>query len=92
MDDIITIGDGTFEIYMKDVKKMLERLVDTGLQINPNKLSWAKDQVEYLSFVLNRDGVEPQLMKLQGILDMYTPETQIHVSEFVGMVNFYKNM
>ena len=35
MDDIIIIGDGTFEIHMKDVKEVLKRLVDKGLQIIP---------------------------------------------------------
>ena len=91
MDDIIIIGDGTFEIHMEDVKEVLERLVHKGLQINPDKSSWAKDQVEYLGFLLNRDGVEPQPIKIQGILDMDTPETQRHVREFIGMVIFYKN-
>ena len=67
MNDIIIIGDGTFEIHMKDIKEALGRLVDKGLQINPDKSSWAKDQVEYLGFLLNRDGVEPQPMKIQGI-------------------------
>ena len=89
MDDIIIIGDGIFEIHMKDVKEVLERLVDKGLHINPDKSSWTKDQVEYLGFLLNRDGVEPQPMKIQGILDMDTPETQRHVREFIAMVNFY---
>ena len=46
MDDINIIGDGTFEICMKNVNEVLERLVDKGLQINPDKSSWAKDQVE----------------------------------------------
>ena len=92
MDDIIIIGDGTFEIHIKDVKEVLERLAHKGLQINPDKSSWAKDQVEYLGFLLNRDGVEPQPIKIQGILDMDTPETQRHVREFIGMMIFYKNM
>ena len=92
MDDINIIGDGTFEICMKNVNEVLERLVDKGLQINPDKSSWAKDQVEYLDFLFNRDGVEPQPMKIQGILDMDTPETQRHVREFIVMVNFNKKI
>ena len=71
---------------------MLERLVDKGLQINQDKSRWVKDQVEYLGFLLNRDGVEPEPMKIQGIIDMGNPEIQRHVREFVGMVKFYKNM
>ena len=71
---------------------MLEILVDKGLQINQDKSRWVKDQVEYLGFLLNRDGVEPEPMKIQGIIDMGNPEIQRHVREFVGMVKFYKNM
>ena len=92
MDDIIIIGDGTFEIHMKDLKEVLERLVDKGLHINPDKSIWAKDQVEYLGFLLNRDEVELQPMKIQGILDMNTPENQRHVRESIGMVFFYKKI
>ena len=43
MDDITIIGDGTFETHMKNVREVLERLVDKGLQINPDKSSWAMD-------------------------------------------------
>ena len=45
-----------------------------------------------IGFLLNRDEIEPQPMMIQWILDMDTPETQRHVREFIGMVNFYKNM
>ena len=71
---------------------MLERLVDKGLQINTDKSSWARDPVKYLGYLLNRDGVEPRPMKIQGILDMDTPQNQRYVREFIGMVNFYKSM
>ena len=43
MDDITIIGDDTFETHMKNVREVLERLVDKGLQINPDKSSWAMD-------------------------------------------------
>ena len=43
MDEIIIIGDGAFEIYMKNVKEVLERLVDKGLQMNSDKSSWTRD-------------------------------------------------
>ena len=92
MDDITIIGDGTFETHMKNVREVLERLVDKELQINPDKSAWAMFQVEYLGYLLNIVGVEPQPMKIQGILDMDTPKTQRHVREFIGMVNFYKKI
>ena len=45
MNDIIIIGDGTFEEHMKHVREVLERLVKKGLQINPDKSAWAMFQV-----------------------------------------------
>ena len=38
MDDIVIIGDGTFGEHMKDVREVLERLVNKGLQITPINL------------------------------------------------------
>ena len=59
---------------MKDVKEVLKRLVAKGLQVNPDKSNWTKDQIEYLGFLLTGNGVEPQLTKAQGTLDVNTPQ------------------
>ena len=41
---------------------------------------------------MNRVGVEPQPMKIQGILDMDIPKNKRHVREFIEIVNLCKNM
>ena len=38
MNDITIIGDDTYEKRMKDVKEVVEGLVDKGVQVNPNNL------------------------------------------------------
>eukprot|EP00957_Ditylum_brightwellii_P032111 2434994-Ditylum_brightwellii.AAC.1 len=43
MDDIIIIGLGTLVGQLKDIKKVLTRLQEYGMQVNPTKSSWAKD-------------------------------------------------
>eukprot|EP00957_Ditylum_brightwellii_P105333 8030150-Ditylum_brightwellii.AAC.1 len=43
MDDIIIISLDTLVEHLKDVEKVLIRLQDYGMQVNPSKSSWAKD-------------------------------------------------
>ena len=63
-----------------------------GLQINPKKTAWLKGEVDYLGFTITREGIKPQMSKIQGILDMEAPTSVTQIRSFVGMVNFYKTM
>ena len=42
MNDIVIIGDDTYEKHMKDVKEVVEGLADKGVQVNPDKSTWAR--------------------------------------------------
>ena len=76
---------------MRTVDEVLRRLEEYGMQVNPLKSFWAQDQVEYLGFLITRDGICPQPKKIQGIVDMGRPTTTKHLRGFVGMINYYKN-
>jgi hypothetical protein len=92
MDDIIVLGQGTFEEHLADVDMVLQRLREMGMQVNPRKTEWMKDQVEYLGFTITREGIKPQSKKIDSILAIKTPTNQKDVRRFVGMVNFYKDL
>ena len=49
MNDITIIGDDTYEKRMKDVKEVVEGLVDKGVQVNPNKSAWARSSSDMAS-------------------------------------------
>eukprot|EP00957_Ditylum_brightwellii_P180348 13738988-Ditylum_brightwellii.AAC.1 len=76
MDDIIIIGLGTFAERLNDVEKVLIRLREYGIQVNPTKSSWAKDQLEYLGFTILRNGIKPQQKKIEAILKTAAPNNQ----------------
>eukprot|EP00957_Ditylum_brightwellii_P030391 2301728-Ditylum_brightwellii.AAC.1 len=76
IDDIIIIGLGTLAEHLKEVNKILIRLQEYGMQVNPTKSSWAKDQLEYLGFTMSRNGNEPQKKKNEAILRTAPPNNQ----------------
>ena len=92
LDNIIVIGNGLFQKHMTQVDKVLYRLREKGMQVHLGKSSCARDLVEYLGYIISRDGIRPQENKIQGMLDLSTPRNQKELRGFIGMVNFYKNM
>ena len=92
IDDIIILSDGTFQHHMEIVSEVLHHLEEKGLQVNPAKSFWAKDEVEYLGFVIKRQGIKPQAKNIQAILDIKTPTTCKQVRSFVGMINYYRRL
>jgi hypothetical protein len=77
---------------MTDVDEAIERLAVKGMQINTRKCEFAKAEVEYLGFTINREGIKPQATKIKAITGIQTPRNQTEIRAFVGMVNFYKDM
>eukprot|EP00957_Ditylum_brightwellii_P066957 5082371-Ditylum_brightwellii.AAC.1 len=63
-----------------------------GMQINPTKSAWTKDQLEYFGFTISREGIKPQHKKIDAILKTAAPTNQKQVRQFLGMVNYYKDM
>jgi hypothetical protein len=89
MDNIIIFGYITFVAHLANVIKVLKRLLDAGMQVNPEKCIWFQLTITYLGFLISHKGIKPQPEKIQSFLYMQHPQTQKEVRHFVGMmVNF----
>ena len=74
IDDIIILGTEDYEDHVKIVSEVLRRLEYQGMQVNPLKSFWAVPEVEYLGFLIIRNGICPQKKKIQGILQIAEPK------------------
>ena len=92
IDDILITSNGTFEEHLAEVKEVLERLTKAGFRANIRKCSFAKSEVEYLGYLLNREGIQPQPKKVEAMLRLNPPKTNRQLRHFLGMVNFYCDM
>ncbi len=71
---------------------MLTRLRDAGLKVNTAKLFFCTHEIEYLSYLLMREGTKPQLKKVQAILALEPPQNVKGLRHFLGMVQYYRDM
>ena len=92
LDDILVIGAGSYTEHLAVVSEVLRRLEAKGMQVNPEKSFWAKPEVEYLGFLITRDGIKPQQKKIQSILNIAEPTNQKQLRSFLGMVNYYRSL
>jgi hypothetical protein len=48
-------------------------MTDAGLKVNAAKLTFYALEIEYLGYVLTRDGIKPQSNRVQAIIVIKTP-------------------
>ena len=92
LDDILIIGNGTFEEHLKQIETVLRRLLEAGMQVNPLKSFWFQKEVEYLGYVITREGNKPQAKKVEKMMAMTAPKNKTELRGFVGMINYYRDL
>jgi hypothetical protein len=88
LDDIIVTGK-TKTDHLNNLKNLFERIKDYGFHINRNKCSFFKNSVEYLGFIVDRDGVRTSPSKTKAIINMPAPTNVSQLRSYLGMVNHY---
>ena len=68
LDDLLCISKLSLEDHQEKLEVVLERLRDAGLKVNAAKSTFCALEIEYLGFVLTRDGMKPQSNKVQAML------------------------
>jgi len=88
MDDILVYAK-TEKEHDRLVKEVLERLQENRLAVSPEKCVWKAQEVEFLGYVIGRDGIRMAKEKVQAVLECKTLESLMEVQSFLGFANFY---
>jgi hypothetical protein len=73
LDDLLCISRSSLEEHLEKVKEVLRHLRDIGLKVNAEKSTFCALEIEYLGYVLTREGIKPQCNKVQAILVIQPP-------------------
>ncbi len=92
MDNLLIIMRGILDNHLQKMEKVLIRLHDAGLKVNAAKSLFCSHEIEYLGYVLTRDGIKPQPKKVQAILALNLPKNEKKLRHFLGMVQYYRDM
>jgi hypothetical protein len=63
MYDLFIIARGMLDAHLEKMKTVLTRLCDAGLKVNAAKSLFCAHEIEYLGYILTRDGIKPKPKK-----------------------------
>jgi hypothetical protein len=89
LDDILIYSEDPFE-HDEHVWKVLQRLQNTGLQVDVKKSEFQTKRTKYLGFIVSTEGIEADPDKIAVVRDWHAPTTIKGIQGFLGFCNFYR--
>ena len=71
---------------------MFTRIQKAGLKVNASKSCFGAHKFDYLGYHVTCDGVMPIPKKVEAIQSLAVPKTRKQLRQFIGMINFYRDM
>ena len=90
IDDILITGKNDEE-HLKNIEKVLEILNELGATVNKNKCLFFANEIEYIGFLIDKNGIRVNPRKIDPIINMPQPTNVKQLQSFLGAVNYYSN-
>jgi hypothetical protein len=88
----LCISRNSIEDHLEKLDKVLRPLCNTVLKVNTKKMIFCAIEVEFLGYILTRDGNKPQSNKVLAILTIQPPKGVRQLRHFLGMVQYYQDL
>src|SRR5947209_7425375 len=75
--------------HMKKVWLILQKMCENNLYLKLGKCEFAKEEIKFLGWKVNKDGLTINLKKIQAVTKWQPPTRVKGVRSFLGMANFY---
>ncbi|KAK3553025.1 hypothetical protein QTP86_031215 [Hemibagrus guttatus] len=89
IDDILVYST-SMEEHVHHVREVLSRLQRHHLYIKLEKCKFHRTTVMFLGYVISRQGVEMDAVKVQEVTEWPSPTTVRELQRFLGFANFYR--
>lgn len=89
IDDVLITG-ATPEEHLKNVEKVLEKLLKCGLKLQKSKCKFFENEVNYLGYIIDKNGTRKDSQKVKAMLEAPRPTNLTQLQSFIGLVNYYR--
>lgn len=89
MDDIVIYVKSLREHEIK-FNKLMKRLEDANLKLQPDKCEFLRTEVAYLGHIIGAKGVKPDLNKIKAISEFPAPRNPKNIKQFLGLTGYYR--
>ena len=92
IDELLHVTKGSWTEHLTFLEEMFTRLQKSGVKVNASKSCFGAHKFDYLGYHVTRDGVMPIPKKVEAIQALAVPKTRKKMRQFIGMINFYRDM
>lgn len=89
LDDVVIVTQ-TFERHIEILEEVFRRLRDANLTVSTKKCRFCLPQMEYLGYVVDRNGLRMNPEKVRAMLDLPVPKNAREVRRVIGMFSWYR--
>lgn len=88
IDDLL-VASKNEEEHKTHLEQIFQRLKKYGLSINVAKSKFAEKEVEYLGYVVNKEGIRPIPDRVKAVIEFKKPSNVSELRRYLGIINFY---
>jgi hypothetical protein len=94
LNDLLILTNNSFKDHILKLEMVLARLSTAVMRVNIFKSKFFAEKIEYLGYWITRQGIQPIRNKVErkAILNIKEPKTRKELRQFIGIVNYYRDM
>ncbi|XP_063358759.1 uncharacterized protein K02A2.6-like [Cydia amplana] len=90
LDDVLITGSDEKQ-HLERLHAVLKRLQSAGLTLQREKCVFFQNEVSYLGYVINKNGLKKSSDKVEAMVNAPKPKNVNELQSFLGLVNYYRN-
>jgi hypothetical protein len=87
--DDLNVHSESWGEHLQHLDTVLCKLKEVNLKLNPSKCCFAAKTITFLGHVVNREGIRPELGKIEAVLHFPTPKNVPSIRSFLGLTGYY---
>lgn len=87
MDDVLVWGSNQEE-HDERLRRVLQRLQETGVTLNHRKCSFQVEEITFLGHKIDRQGIRPDDAKTKAVREMCPPTSKPELQRMLGMATY----
>ena len=90
LDDLLVYAPDE-ETHYNILKQIFQRLKENGLSLNVPKCQFGQKSVDYLGYIVSKEGITPMKQKVSHIEKLSPPKSQKDLLHFLGAIGYYRS-
>ena len=88
IDDLNVYSNNYYE-HLHHLKQVFDCIKLANLKLNPEKCYFFKEQLNFLGYIVTKNGIQTDPAKIQKIIDYPIPKTVTQIRSFLGLASYY---